>query len=196
MSAPWADRLNQIGGGDGVVDDQRHAMLVGHPGDAGGVQHVDLRVGDGLGEERLGVRPHGGPPRVQVVGVLDEADIDAQLRQRVVEQVVGAAVEPGTGHDVIARAGDVQNRERLGGLTRGQEQRRHAAFQRGDALFDDVGGRVADAGVDVARDFQPEQRRGVCGVVEHVGRGLVDRQRAGVGGRIRLLAGVDLLGLE
>ena len=156
-----SDRLDQVRRGDGVVDDQRHTVLVGDRGDTGDVQDVDLRVGDRLGEERLGVGTHRGPPGVQVVGVLDEADLDTELGQRVVEQVVGAAVEPGAGHDVVARGRQVQDRERLGGLPRGQEQRGHPALQGGDALFDDVGGRVADAGVDVARDFQPEQRRGV-----------------------------------
>ena len=124
-------------------------------------------------------------PRIQVVGILDEADLDAEFGQRVVEQVVGAAIEPGAGHDVIARGGEVQDGERLGRLARGQKHRGHPAFQGGDALFDDVGGRVPDAGVDVAGDFQAEQGRGVSGVVEGVRRGLVDRQRAGVGGRVR-----------
>ena len=97
---------------------------------------------------------------------------------------------------MVAGGGQVQDRECLGGLTGGQEQRRHAALQGGDALLDDVGGRVADPGVDVAGDLQAEQRRGVRGVVEGVGRGLVDRQGARVGGGSGCLAGVDLLGLE
>ena len=129
-------------------------------------------------------------------GSVDEADLDAELGQRIVEQVVRAAVEPRAGHDVIAGAGEVQYRECLGGLPGGQEQRGHAALERGDALLDDVGGRVPDAGVDVARHLEPEQGGGVCGVVEGVRRGLVDRQGAGVGGRVGLLAGVDLPGLE
>ncbi len=133
-----ADRLDQVRGGDGVVDDQRHADVVRDRGDARDVEDVVLRVGDGLAEERLGVGLHGRPPRVQVVGVLHEADLDAELGQRVVEQVVRAAVEPRAGHDVVAGVGEVEDRERLGGLTGGQEQRRDAALERGDALLDDV----------------------------------------------------------
>src|SRR6185295_11786345 len=41
-----------------------------------------------------------------------------------------------------------------------------------------------------------EQRSGVLGAVERVGRGLVDRQRPRVGSDVRRLAGMDLLGLE
>ena len=159
-----------------------HPLLVRDRGDAGDVEDVDLRVGDRLAEERLGVRPHGRPPRLEVVGILDEADLDAELGQRVVEEVVGAAVQARAGDDVVAGGGEVEDRERLGGLTGGQEQRRHAALERGDALLDHVLGRVHDAGVDVARLGEAEQRGGVVGAVERVRGGLVDRQRPRVGG--------------
>ena len=68
---------------------------MGDRGDAFDVQHVVLRVGDGLTEERLGDGPRRRPPGLGIVGVLDEGDLDAELGQRVVEQVVGAAVQAG-----------------------------------------------------------------------------------------------------
>ena len=97
---------------------------------------------------------------------------------------------------MITRAGQVQDGERFRGLPGGEEQRRHAAFERGDALLDDIGGRIADPGVDVARNLEPEQRGRVCGVVEGVGRGLVDRQSAGMSDRIGTLTGMNLSRLE
>ena len=190
------ERLDQVRRRDGVIHDQRNPVVVGHRGDPGGVEDVDLRIGDGLCEERLGVRPHRRAPRVEVVGVGDERRLDPQLGQRVMQQVVGAAVEPGAGHDVVPGAGEVQDCEGLRGLARGQEQRRHPALECGDALLDDVGRRIHQPGVDVAGLGQPEQRGGVVGAVEGVGGGLVDRQRPGVGVSVGSLAGVDLLGLE
>jgi hypothetical protein len=67
---------------------------------------------------------------------------------------------------VVAGAGEIENRERLGGLPGGQEKCRDPTFECGQPLLDDIGGRVADAGVDVAGLFQAEQRCGVGGVVE------------------------------
>src|SRR5262249_12568828 len=114
----------------------------------------------------------------------------------VVEQVVGAAVEPRTRHDVVAGVGQVEDREVFGGLAGREEQRRDAALQRRDALLDDVLRRVHDPGVDVAGLCEAEQRGGVFGAVEGVRRGLVDRQRPRVGRAVGRLAGMDLLGLE
>ena len=155
-----------------------------------------LGVGDRLAEERLGVGPDRGPPRVEVVRVLDERHLDAELGQRVVEQVVRAAVQARAGDDVVAGLGDVEDRERLRRLAAGDEQRADAALEARDALLHRVLGRVHDPRVDVAELLQREQVRGVLGVAEDERRGLVDRQGAGAGGAVRGLAGVDLAGLE
>ena len=79
----------------------------------------------------------------------------------------------------------------LRGMARATRKRRGAAFERRDALLQHRLRRVADAGVDVAERLQPEQRGGVIDVVEHEGRGLVDRRRARAGRRIGLGAGMD-----
>ena len=97
---------------------------------------------------------------------------------------------------MVARVGEVEDREVLGGLSGRQEQRGHAALERGDALLDDVLRRVHDPRVDVARLGQAEQRGGVLGAVERVRRGLVDRQGARVGRDVGRLPCVDLLGFE
>src|SRR6185437_11555246 len=70
----------------------------------------------------------------------------------------------------------------------GHRERRCAALERRDALFQHGVGRVADAGIDVAERLQPEQRGGVIGIVEHERRGLIDRRRPGAGGGIGLRA--------
>jgi hypothetical protein len=189
-------RAEEVRRRDRVVDDERHADLVGDGGDRLDVEDVLLRVGDGLAEERLGVGAGRGAPGLGVVRVLDEADLDAEPGQAVVEEVVRAAVEAGAGHDVVARLGDVEDRQRLRGLAARHEQCADAAFEAREALLHDVVRGVHQAGVDVAELLQPEEGGGVVGVLEDVRRRLVDRQRAGAGDGVRCLAGMDLTGLE
>ncbi len=132
--------------------------------------------------------------RARVVRV-GPAHLDPVLGQRVGEEVVGAAVELTDGDDVVAGARDVQH----GVGHRGLAGRRHdgpdAALQVGEPLLQDPPGGVHDARVDVAGDGEREEVRGVLRVVEDVRRRLVDRDRAGVGGRVRLLAAVQGDGL-
>ncbi len=77
---------------------------------------------------------------------------------------------------MIAGLRQVEDREGLGGLSGREEEGGDATFEGSDALLDRVLRRVHDAGVDVARFGETEQRRGVIGVVEGVAGGLVDGQ--------------------
>lgn len=187
---------DEVGRGDRVVDDERHTVVMRDPGNPLDVEHLRLGVGDRLREEQLGVGPHCRLPGLEVVGVLDEADLEAELRQRVLEQVEGAAIQRGAGDHVVAGLGDVEDREGLGGLAGGDQERADAALEGGDALLDRVLRGVHDPRVDVAELFEGKEIRGVVGVLEDVGRGLVDREGPSAGGGVRLLADVDLAGLE
>ena len=134
-------------------------------------------------------------PNADGIAAVDVGRRDADLGQRVGEQVVGAAVERRRRDDVVAGTGEVEDRQRLGGLARGEPERRDAALERGDALLEDVGGRVHDPGVDVPEFLEPEQPGGMRRVIEDVaGRG-VDRDGAGVGRRVGLLAAMEGAGL-
>ncbi len=189
--------------GHGVVDDERHADVVRHAGHAPDVEEVVAGVADRLAVEGLGVGPGGGPPLVEVVDVGHERHLDAQLGQRVAQQVVGAAVERRRRHDVVAGLGEVEDGVGLGRLARRQRQRPGQAdgrvgrpLQRRDpGLHHRLGG-VHDAGVDVADLGQREQVRGVLGAAELVRGGLVDRLRPGARRGVGHLPGVHLAGVE
>ena len=108
-------------------------------------------------------------------GFSTKRDLDAELGQRVVEQVVGAAVQAGAGHDVIAASATLRI-AMVRGLPAGDQQCTDAAFQRRDPIFDGRLGRVHDPRVDVAQ-FLQGKRFAACVVVERVRRRLIDRQR-------------------
>jgi hypothetical protein len=125
-------------------------------GDVGDVGDVALRVADGLDKDCLGAlidqRLEAGG-----VAVVGETGGDAELRQCVREQVVGAAVQRGAGDDVVARFRDGLDRVGQRGLARGQGERSNATFELGDALFQHVLRRIHDPRVDVARHLPVEQ---------------------------------------
>jgi len=184
------DGADQHGGGGGVIDDQREAVLVGDGGELFDVGDVELGVAEGFGVDGSGFGVDGGADAVEVVGV-GEAHGDALARQRVVEEVVGSAVERGGGDDLFAGRGEGLDGEGLGGLAGGGCQAGYSTFECGYALLEHVGGGVHQAGVDVAEFLESEEAGGVVRVVEEVGGGLVDGDRAGVGGGVGDLAGVE-----
>ena len=112
------------------------------------------------------------------------------------EEVVGAAVERRRGHDVVASFGNVLNRDRVRGRARGQEERCNATLKSGNAVLDRALGGVANAGVDRAEVLQGKSCGRHLGGAELERGGLVNRQRACAGRRVRGLTCVNLLGFE
>ena len=190
------DRADQVGGGNRVVDDEGHADLVGDRCDWLDVEDVALRVGDGLAVEgdRLVVGERA--PGLGVEGVRDEAGLDAQASERVLQQGDAAAVQGGGGDHVVAGDGQGEDRQGGRGLAGGDEEAADAALEGCDARGDAVGRRVGEARVDGAELLQGEAARGLRGVLKGVGGGLVDGQRGRAGGGVEIVSGVDLLGFE
>ena len=168
----------------GVVDQQRNLGVMRDLRDRRNIQHLEPGIADGLADHEPRVRLDRGAEFVERAR-LDEGRGDAEARQRVRQQVDGAAIERGGGDDVVAGVEQRRDRQMQRGHAACRADRADAVFQRGEPLLEHRRRRIGDAGVDVAGAFQVEQRGGVVGILEHVGRGLVDRNRAGAGGGIR-----------
>ena len=136
-------------GGKGVVHYQRHVEIVHQFRQRREIRNVERGIADGFDVHGLGVLVDGGGHGWVVVDV-HEAGADAQAGKGVREQAHGAAIQRPRRHDVVARLGEVEQGQRLCGLSAGHGHRGHATFERGDALLEHVGGRIVDAGVDVA----------------------------------------------
>jgi len=139
---------------------------MGNCRDCGNVEHVKPRVAHGFAKKEFGVGPHRSAPAVDVAG-LDEGGVDAKAAQRVVQQVLAAAIERGAGHDVAAGAHQRGNAQVQRGLAAGHGNGANTAFERADALLQHRVGRVADAAVDMAGALQVEQRLGVVAGLKH-----------------------------
>ena len=184
------DRLAQIGRGQGVVDDERHAGALGDRGDRLDVGDDAARIGDRLDEDRLGLRGDGALEGPDIVGI-GPHHVPAEILEGVIELVDRAAVELLGRDELVARLHQAVQHDHLRGMAGGDREPRSAAFERGDPLLQHRRGRVADAGIDVAEGLQAEQRGGMVDILEHEGGGLVDRRRARPGRRIGLCAGMD-----
>ena len=81
---------------------------------------------------------------------VDEGGFDAELRKRVLEQVVRAAVDGFLRNHVVTGLREGLQRVGNGGGARSHGQASHAAFKCGDAIFEHALGGVRQAAVDVA----------------------------------------------
>ena len=142
-----------------------------------------------LDEDRLGVRRHRALEAADVIGIGPD-DVPAEALEGMGELVDGTAIELARGNEFVARPQQLVKRDDLRGMSRCDGQRGGAAFERGDAFFEDCVGRISNPGIDVSERLQAEQRGGVVGVVEHERRGLIDRRHARAGGGIGLRAGM------
>src|SRR5947209_18320611 len=104
---------DQRGGGRGVVDYQGQAVLVRNGSECLDIGDVVLGVAETLGVDGAGFGVDGLAKAVEIVGI-DEADVDAEPRQRVVEEIVGAAVKGGSGDDLLSGGGGGGDGESLG----------------------------------------------------------------------------------
>ena len=190
------DGTDQVRGAEGVINDQRQAVLVGDGCNGVDVGDVAVGVAQGLQIDGLGVGLDGVLHLGQVVGV-HEGGGDAELGQGVLQQVVAAAVDGLLGHDVVTGLCQCLDGVGDGGGTGSGGQSSHAALQRGDALLEHVLRGVGQAAIDVACIGQTEAVGGVLAVAEHIGSGLVDGHGAGIGGGVGLLlTDVELQGLK
>ena len=175
----------------GVVNNQRNAMVMGQGSQGFEIGDVEAGVTHRLDIDGLGVLVDLGLKAFRVIA-FGEFHLNPQPRELNLELVVGAAVEEGGGDQVVASLHEVGDGQKLRRLPRGGGHSSHATLQRRHPLFKDIGGGVHQAGVDVPEFLQPKEIGAVLGVIEDVGGGLINRNRTGIGGGIRLLASVQL----
>ena len=185
----------QDGRGNGVIDDQRHTMPVGGIGQCLKVNNIAGRVANGFAEDRLGLVIDQRLKRRDVV-MGSETRLDTKARQGMRQQVVSPAIKLGHRDNIVTDFGHGLDRISNSGHTRGHRQGTDTALHGGNALFEHVVGRVHDARVNIACDFQVKQVGTMLSIVECVGCGLVDRHRYCFSCRVGAIACVDSHGFQ
>ena len=94
------------------------------------------------------------------------------------EKVIGAAIEARGRDDLVAGAGEVQDRQSLCCLAGSGDQARHSTLQRGHALLQHIPRGIHNARIDIAEFLQGKEIGGVRRVLENKRRSLIDRDSA------------------
>lgn len=188
VGAPFK-RPEQIGRGKGIVDQQRDVMFLGNGRYFLKGKDGDVRVAQRFAVDQLGILLDGRRKRRRICGVY-KGDGNAQPGQSIVELVVGAPIQTTAADDMVARLAKGQNGHDLRPMATAGGHCSHAPFQVGDALFQDIGGGVHDARIDIAELFEGKEVGSVFGVIELETGGLVKGYSPAAGGGVGLLAGV------
>ena len=98
------------------------------------IVHIVLRVSDRFGVDEAGVGVDGLADVLRV-GAVDELHRDSQLGQRIVEEVIGAAIQIVGGNDILPGLGDIEDRIGNGRLPRSHPQSTDATVQFGQPSF-------------------------------------------------------------
>ena len=105
---------------------------------------------------------------------------------------MGSTVDIGGTDNVIARFRQVTDGQKLRSQSRRGRYSSRSAFEGGDPLFENGGGRIGQAGIDIAELAQRKAVGTILRIVEHIGCSLVNGYGTGTGNRIGYLSGVDL----
>ena len=135
---------------EGVVDHQRHAVVMRGLGKALNIEHGKGGVGDRLAKDELGIGFKGCLELlVGAVGSNKRAGQTHALHS-MGEQVVGTAVDGRARHHVIAGTGHVKDREEVRSHARAREHRGGAALHLADLGGNQIARGVLQAAVEVA----------------------------------------------
>ena len=193
---PVLDGTDEIGGAEGVVNDQRQAVLMGDGCNGVDIGNIGVGVAQGLDVDCLGVVLNGALDLAQVMGI-HKGCLNAIQGQGMGQQVGGAAVNGLLGYNVLALLCQRLKGVGDGCCTGSHCQTCNAALQRCDTLFKYVLGRVGQTAIDIARISQAKTVGSVLGVVEHIRSGGIDGNGTCVGYGIGLLlANVKLQGFK
>ena len=140
-----------------VIDNHRHAVLVGDVCKALEVQNLAGRVCNRLAKEALGVRAEGLLDFLVARILVHERAFDTELLHGNAEEVARTAVNSAGADEVVARLADVEHGEEVRRLTGTREHRCHTAFHGRNLGCHGIVGGVLQTRVEVATGLQVEQ---------------------------------------
>ena len=150
VSAPLKGTAHH-GRREGVVDHQRHAVVMRGLGKALNIEHGKGGIGDCLAKDELGIGLEGCLELL--VGAVggNEGTGQTHALHSMGEQVVGTAVDSRARDHMIAGTGHVKDREEIRSHARAREHRSGAALHLADLGGNEIARGVLQTAVEVAR---------------------------------------------
>ena len=166
---------------EGVIDHQRHAVVMRGLGKALNIEHGKGGIGDRLAKDELGIGLKGCLELlVGAVGGNERAGQTHALHS-MGEQVVGTAIDGRARDHVIAGTGHVKDREEVRSHARAREHRSGAALHLADLGGNQIARGVLQTAVEVTRLLQVKQLAHVLRRVVFPRGGLVNGHLARLG---------------
>ena len=166
---------------EGVIDHQRHAVVMRSLGKALNIEHGKGGIGDRLAKDELGIGLKGCLELlVGAVGGNERAGQTHALHS-MGEQVVGTAIDGRARDHVIAGTGHVKDREEVRSHARAREHRSGAALHLADLGGNQIARGVLQTAVEVTRLLQVKQLAHVLRRVVFPRGGLVNGHLARLG---------------
>ena len=109
-------RTAEIGGSQGVVDDQWDVHLFTECAELFKVEDIQSWIADGFGKNAAGFRTEGFLHLFNGALRVDKADLDTQLGQGVGKEREGSTVQGARRDHMLTAATDVEDRECRSGL--------------------------------------------------------------------------------
>ncbi len=170
-------------------------MLVSHRGNGLQINDIPRRITDRFTEDGACLVVDQSFQTGRIV-VLSEAHFDTLFGQHMGKQGIGPSIEQRDRHNIVAffcnRQDGVIDR-RTAGTDR---EAGDSPIQFGDPLFQDIGGGIHDARVDVPWNRQIEQIRPMLGIVKFIGNRLIDGNRNGFRRRVGLISAMNSNGFR
>ena len=182
---PVLQRPKQIRRAERIIDHHGHTVRVGDPRDRIDVRDIRIRVAQRL---QVHERRFGTNRRRNLVHIvcIHERRLYAEPCERMLKQIVCAAIDGLLRHHMGARLGQRLDGQRDRRCARGNSQGGHTALKRRDALLQHRLRGVGQTAIDVSRICQTKAIRRMLGILEHVTRCLIDGSRTRIRCRIGL----------
>ena len=148
--------LHQVWRGQGIIYHERYSILMRDIRHSTYIESIQARV-----THRFGIDDFGAIidscTEVFRIAAINKANGDTKFRQRIVEEIICAAIETGRRYDLVAQSGNIQNRQCFRRLSGCRGQRTNASFKSRYTALKSVLGRVHNACIDVTKLFQGKE---------------------------------------